>query len=141
MSIFFDKKRKFNLWHGLVKWNLKFLIKIDFQAFLCPFFWQLQLLGGRCQFPEKSSLSYKKNLSLSCCFVLFRLFDRNSKISGVNFTNILHAAFPQAETNSKKRQSSQAAFALLGSVCVKAACKHVDEIDPISEISLFVLLW
>ena len=35
-----------------------------------------------------------------------------------------------ADPKSAKRQSGQAAFAVLGSVCVKAVHKHVDEIDP-----------
>ena len=48
----------------------------------------------------------------------------------VNFTNILWAAFMRADLKSGKRQSTQAAFCTLGSASVKAAHKHVDEIDP-----------
>ena len=33
-------------------------------------------------------------------------------------------------TKAQKRQSTQAAFELLGFARVKGACKHVDEIDP-----------
>ena len=48
----------------------------------------------------------------------------------VNFTNILRAAFTSADPKSAKRQSTQAACGLSGSGSVKAACKHIDEIDP-----------
>ena len=43
------------------------------------------------------------------------------------FHQILRAAFTQADPKSTKRQSTQAAFALLGSAHVKTACKNVDE--------------
>ena len=43
------------------------------------------------------------------------------------FTNILQVYFTQADPKSTKRQSTQAAFALLGSAHVKTACKNVDE--------------
>ena len=49
----------------------------------------------------------------------------------VNFTNILCAAFTCADLKSAKRQSTKAALcALLGSACIKAVHKLVDEIDP-----------
>jgi len=48
---------------------------------------------------------------------LKRLTDRGT-ISGVNFTNILRAAFMHADPNSAKKKLF---FALLGSACVKAA--------------------
>jgi len=42
------------------------------------------------------------------------------------------AAFMGADPKSVKIQSSlQYLFALLGYTCIKAACKHVGEIDPI----------
>ena len=51
--------------------------------------------------------------------------------SGVNFTNILRAAFTCADPESTiKLLNLTVFFALLGSAQVKAACKHVDEIDP-----------
>ena len=50
--------------------------------------------------------------------------------SGVNFTNILPAAFTNADPKSAKDSQLKQLFGLLGSVCVKAACKHVNEIDP-----------
>jgi len=47
---------------------------------------------------------------------------------GVNFTNILHKAFKCADTKSRKNVKPSAFFKLLGSVCIKAARKHVGEI-------------
>ena len=50
---------------------------------------------------------------------------------GVDFTNILHAAFTSADSKSAKKDSQlKQLFAILGSAGVKAARKHVDEIDP-----------
>ena len=50
--------------------------------------------------------------------------------TGVNF-NILQAAFTHADPKSaKKTVNSSSFFALLGSAGVKAARKHVVEIDP-----------
>jgi len=51
----------------------------------------------------------------------------------VDFTNIVivHAAFLPADPKSAKKTDSWTVFfALLGSAGVKAACKHVGEIDP-----------
>ena len=51
--------------------------------------------------------------------------------SGVNFTNILCAAFMLTDPKSvKKTVNSSSFFALLGSTGVKALSKYVDEIDP-----------
>jgi len=50
---------------------------------------------------------------------------------GVDFTNVLQAAFTRSDPKSVKRQSSHKChFALLGSAGVKAARKHVGEINP-----------
>ena len=51
--------------------------------------------------------------------------------AGVNFINILCAAFMRADPKSAKKDSQvKQRFELLGSVCIKAAYEHVDEIDP-----------
>jgi len=51
--------------------------------------------------------------------------------AGVNFINILHKAFNQVDPKSVKIQSiCQHLLALLGSAGIKAARKHVGEIDP-----------
>ena len=43
----------------------------------------------------------------------------------------LHAAFTRADPKSEKKTSHvMQLFALSGSACIKAARKHVDEIDP-----------
>ena len=50
--------------------------------------------------------------------------------SGVNFTNILQAAFTPADPKRAKKDSQvKQLFALLGSARVKAVRKHIDEID------------
>ena len=50
---------------------------------------------------------------------------------GVNFTDILRAAFTRADPKIAKKDSQlKQLFALLGSAGVKAVLKHVDEIDP-----------
>ncbi len=49
---------------------------------------------------------------------------------GVDFTNILQVAFSRADTNSAKRQYwLDCLFALLRSAFLKAAHKHIGEID------------
>jgi len=49
----------------------------------------------------------------------------------VNFINILHTAFMCADPQSVKIQSScQYLFVILGTVHIKAARKHVGDIDP-----------
>ncbi len=49
---------------------------------------------------------------------------------GADFTNILQAAFMHGDPKSAKRHWwLDCLFALLGSECVKASCKHVGEID------------
>ena len=66
----------------------------------------------------------------SCSNVLLDL-EMQFTTSGVNFTNILQAAFMRADPKSAKKCSKiKQHFALLGSAGVKAARKHVDEIDP-----------
>jgi hypothetical protein len=48
-----------------------------------------------------------------------------------HFINVLRAAFACTVPKSTKRHfRPDCLFALLGSACVKAACKHVGEIDP-----------
>jgi len=54
--------------------------------------------------------------------------------TGVNFINVLRAAFERADHESAKKTDNLIVFfVLLGSVCLKAACKikliNVDEID------------
>ena len=44
-----------------------------------------------------------------------------------DYVQLLRGQIPKAK---KDRVKSSSFFALLGSVCIKAACKHVDEIDP-----------
>ena len=57
------------------------------------------------------------------------ILNRNSP--GVNFTNIFNAAFMRTDPKSTKKDSQlKWPFLLSGSVGVKAAPKHVDEIDP-----------
>ena len=57
---------------------------------------------------------------------------------GVNFTNILRAAFTHADPKRPKKDSQfKQLFALLGSAGVKAALKHVDESDPRALGSIF----
>ena len=52
----------------------------------------------------------------------------------LNFTNILRAAFTHIDP--KKDSQLKQLFAFLGSAGVKAAQKHVDEIDPRSQPSI-----
>jgi len=50
---------------------------------------------------------------------------------GVDFTKVLQAPFRHVDPKHAKKQSSHLClFVLLGSKCIKAACKHVGEIDP-----------
>ena len=57
---------------------------------------------------------------------------------GVNFTNILRAAFTHADPKSPKKDSQlKQLFVLLGSAGVKAALKHPDESDPRALGSIF----
>jgi len=51
--------------------------------------------------------------------------------AGVNFTNILQAAFSHADPKRKKDTFDLTLFLhFFGFALVKVACKHVDEIDP-----------
>jgi len=56
------------------------------------------------------------------------------KKAGVNFTNILQAAFTHADPKSLLNHQP---FCVFGSALVKAVCKHVDDIDHWCQ--LFVL--
>ena len=59
------------------------------------------------------------------------MFNQLSWKPDVNFTNILGAAFTHTDCKSAKKDSQvKQLCALSGSVCVKAAHKYVDEIDP-----------
>ena len=62
------------------------------------------------------------------------------KRPGVNFTNVLRAAFTHAEITKAQKQLNLAVFlALLGSVRVKAACKMLVKLTPgVDFISIFV---
>ena len=48
----------------------------------------------------------------------------------VNFTNILRAAFTPEDPKSAKNSQVKQVFALLGSVCVKAARKIMVKLTP-----------
>ena len=76
--------------------------------------WQLFLfMKEKMSFLKDKSHNYKSDLSCT----------------GVNFTNILRVAFTHTDPKSaKKTVKSTIFFALSGSV--KAAHKHVNEIDP-----------
>jgi len=52
--------------------------------------------------------------------------------AGLNFPNILCTAFGRADPKSAKKYTDDLSvfFALLGSTCVKAVRRHIDEIDP-----------
>jgi len=52
---------------------------------------------------------------------------------GVNFTNVLWVAF--ALEDAKRKIIHQSLFSLLGSARIKAACKHVVEIDLWSRLT------
>ena len=53
--------------------------------------------------------------------------------TGVNFINILRAAFTHKDPKIAKKDSQvKQLFVLLGSACVKALRKHVDVIEPSS---------
>jgi len=57
--------------------------------------------------------------------------EREIEILGVNFTNVLRAAFMITDPKSAKRQSShKRLFALLDSAHVKAACKTLVKLTP-----------
>ncbi len=49
---------------------------------------------------------------------------------GVNFTNILQEAFARIDPKSTKDSQVISYFVLLGSMHIKAVCKHDDEIEP-----------
>jgi len=52
-------------------------------------------------------------------------------MAGVNFTNILQAAFSHADPKRKKDTFDLTLFLhFFGLALLKVACKHVDEIDP-----------
>jgi len=56
---------------------------------------------------------------------------RQQLSSGANFTNVLCASFTLVDPKSVKRHwQLDWILALLGAMGVKAACKHVGEIDP-----------
>jgi len=57
---------------------------------------------------------------------------------GVNFTNVLQAAFTSSDLKSAKRQSShQCLFALLGSARTKAAHKMLEKLTEGGECEKF----
>jgi hypothetical protein len=69
-------------------------------------------------------------LSQICPYLTQRLTSFSCK-SGVNFTNILCAAFVRTDSKSaKKYHQTISLFMLLGSEQVKAAFENVCEIDP-----------
>ena len=61
--------------------------------------------------------------------------NREKDRSGVNFTNILRAAFTNVDPKSTKKTVNSSSFlCFLGSLGVKAAHKQVDKIDRSSVI-------
>jgi len=55
-----------------------------------------------------------------------------SNMTGINFTNVLHAAFTFTDFKCAKRHwRLDCHFALLRSAFLKASCKYVGEIDPL----------
>ena len=72
----------------------------------------------------------KANLHSQTKFEEKYLFTNKRKRVGVNFTNILRAAFTCGDPKSAKRQSTQAAFCTFGIFERKSCREHIDEIDP-----------
>jgi len=63
----------------------------------------------------------------------------NSFRGHVNFSNVLRAAFAPVDTEKAKRHCRlDCLFVLLGYAHVKAACKHVGEIDPRTHLLIVV---
>jgi len=67
--------------------------------------------------------------------------------SGVNFTNVLLAAFTHVDPKPTDTVELDSLLMLLGSACVKAAHKHVGEIKPrelftdLSTLNLLTVVW
>ena len=69
----------------------------------------------------ESDLSAERDQLLNCCVFLL----------GVNFTNILCAAFTRKDTKSAKKQLELTVFfVLLGSAHVKAGCRMLVKLTP-----------
>ena len=60
---------------------------------------------------------------------------------GVNFTNMFMRSFYVRRSKKRKKDSQlKQLFALLGSVCLKDARKHVGEIDPRQQVTVVLFL-
>ena len=81
---------------------------------------------------QNSRLISSDQKGLSLQVIELSRFNCNQLCSaGVNFTIILRAAFTRKDPNTAKKGSPvKQLFALSGPGSVKAARKHVDEIDP-----------
>ena len=65
------------------------------------------------------------------CFGKLKLIDETTRKTGVNFTNVLWAAFMRADPKSAKKTVKLSSFiALLGSASVKAARRTLVELNP-----------
>jgi len=75
-----------------------------------------------------STSTYRKtNGSFACGIYLIG----NMTFPGVNFINVLRAAFAKADLKSAKKAGKLSVFsALLESACVKSFVQNVGEIDP-----------
>jgi hypothetical protein len=67
---------------------------------------------------------------------------KNDALAWLNFINVQHSAFRQADPESVKFQlSSQYLFTLLGSECVKAACRTLMKLKASPRRNFFLMLF
>jgi len=80
---------------------------------------------------SKSRLSYLAILRFQLFIIKFPYYPRTIQIAGVNFINVLQAAFAHIDPKILKRYWRLDWILMLwGAMGVKAACKYVSEIEP-----------
>ena len=89
-----------------------------------------QVCGGTCLLFAPQNLIQSTHMLKTTVLFYHKILLESLSTQGVNFTNILRAAFTHRSQKCKKTVKLSSFFALLGSVHVKAACRMLMKLTP-----------
>ena len=91
----------------------------------------MQNLSSLSRYTYRLAFFFEYVIRIKNIFVVIKTVSDFLLFEGVNFINVFTRSFYARRSKSAKKDSQlKQLFVLLGSAGIKAALKHVDEIDP-----------